>query len=87
MVAVTALLPSQRALLARLATELGPFEHPDIDDPAAAAAFDAIVADLVVLHMGGYVTRLRLMPNRVGQGRFRLASTVLTDRGREALRS
>jgi len=84
---VTALSPSQRALLARLATDHGPFEHPDVDDPAAAAAFDALVADLVALHLHGHVTRLRLMPNAGGHGRFRLASTFITDRGREALRA
>jgi hypothetical protein len=83
---VTVLLPSQRALLARLAADTTPFEHPDVHDPAAAAAFDALVADLVTLHLHGYVTRLRLMPNSTGHGRFRLASTFLTDRGREALR-
>lgn len=84
---MAALTPDQRALLARIATADGPFEHPDVSDPAAAAAFDALVADLVTLHLGGYVTRLRLMPNQTGHGRFRLAFTVLTDRGREVLRA
>ena len=84
---MTGLSPSQSALLARLAAEEAPFAHPDVGDPVAAAAFDALVADLVALHLRGYVTRLRLMPNSVGHGRFRLASTSLTDRGREALRA
>jgi hypothetical protein len=81
-----ALPPSQRALLARLAADDGPLVHPNVGDAAAAAAFDALVAVLVALHALGYVTRLRLMPNAGGHGQFRLASTMLTDRGREALR-
>lgn len=80
------LLPNERALLERLAARDGPFEHPDPADAAASAAFDALVADLVALHLRGFVTRLRLMPNPAGPGRFRLASTFITDRGREALR-